>query len=384
MALEFYNHIKSHAEKIPDHPAIIDGNDTLTYKTLLDKIEKFSGGLAGLDLGPNSKLGIFCLNQKEYLIAFLGSLLKGLPVVPINFLLGPDDLVFIAKNAGIDTMVVDSMFIKKETLPFLQMFPNKIVVGDTDLEALGSGAIDFEKFLQASDSKQVPHKREISIPDTIFYTSGTTGRPKGVMLNEKQFEINCDGFLAHLDISQNDRAIVALPLFHSFGNIMSLVLLRQGATLILLRQFAPKTILEMVAKHKATLLPLVPTIYSFLIQIYARGGYDVSDLRACISGGASLPDALHNKVKEILGTAVLEGYGLTETSPVIAVNKSSEGGVPGSVGPVLPNLKIKLVADSGQPAKQGEVGEIWVQGETVMRGYWKNPEETKNILTSDG
>jgi long-chain acyl-CoA synthetase len=384
MAHEFYNHIKSHAKKTPDHPAIIDGDDTLTYKELLDKIEQFSSALTGLDLGPNSKLGVFCLNQKEYLIAFLGSLLKGLPIVPINFLLGPDDLVFIAKNAGIDTMVVDSMFIKKETLPFLKMFPNKIVVGETDLEALGSGAIDFEKFIQTSDLKQVPHKRDTSIPDTIFYTSGTTGRPKGVMLDEKQFEVNCAGFIAYLEISEKDRAIVALPLFHSFGNIMSLGLLQQGATLILLRQFAPKTILEMVEKHRATLLPLVPTIYSFLIQIYARGGYDVSSLRACISGGASLPDALHNKVKEILGTAVLEGYGLTETSPVIAVNKSSEGGVPGSVGPVLPNLKIKLIADSGQPAKQGEVGEIWVQGETVMQGYWKNPEETKNILTSDG
>lgn len=384
MALEFYNHIKLHAEKIPDHPAIIDGDTTLTYSGLLEQIEKFSGALTKLNLGPNSKLGIFCLNQKEYIIAFLGSLLKGLPVVPFNFLLGPEDLGFIAKNAEIDTLIVDSMFIKKETLPFFQMFRNKIVVGETDLGALGAGTTSFEKFLLNGDRKEVPHTRDASIPDTIFYTSGTTGRPKGVMLDEKQFDINCDGFLAHLDISGKDRAIVALPLFHSFGNILSLALLRQGATLIFLRQFAPKTILDMATKYKATLLPLVPTIYSFLIQIYARGGYDVSSLRACISGGASLPDALHNKVKEILGTAVLEGYGLTETSPVIAVNKSSEGGVPGSVGPVLPNLKIKIIDDSGQPVKQGDVGEIWVRGETVMRGYWKNPQETEKILTPDG
>jgi len=384
MAHEFYDHIKSHAEKTPDHPAIIDGDDTLTYKELLDEIEKFSGALTSLHLNPNSKLGIFCLNQKEYIIAFLGSLLKGLPIVPFNFLLGPEDLVFIAKNAGVDTLVVDAMFIKKETLPFFQMFPHKIVIGETDLEALGTKAISFETFLQNSDRKQVPHEKDPSIPDTIFYTSGTTGRPKGVMLDEKQFDINCEGFLAHLDISEKDRAIVALPLFHSFGNIMSLVLLRQRATLILLRQFAPKTILEMAAKHKATLLPLVPTIYSFLIQLYSRGRYDVSTLRACISGGASLPDALHKKVKEILGTAVLEGYGLTETSPVIALNKFSEGGVPGSVGPVLPNLNIKIIADSGQQVKQGEVGEIWVEGETVMRGYWKNSEETEKILTREG
>lgn len=384
MAHEFYNHIKSRAEKTPNHLAIIDGDDTLTYKELLEKIENFSSALTGLNLNPDSKLGVFCLNQKEYLIAFLGALLKGLPVVPFNFLLGPDDLVFIAKNAGIDTLVVDALFVKKETLPFFQMFPNKIVVGETDLESFGNGTLAFDEFLQTSDSKQTPHKKTPTIPDTIFYTSGTTGRPKGVMLDEKQFEINCDGFLAHLDISEKDRAIVALPLFHSFGNIMALVLLKQGATLILLRQFAPKTILQTVTTHKATLLPLVPTLYSFLIEVYARGGYDVSSLRACISGGASLPDALHLKVEKTFGSAVLEGYGLTETSPVIAVAKSSEGGVPGSVGPVLPNLNIKIIDDSGQPVKQGSVGEIWVQGETVMRGYWKNPEETKNILTKDG
>jgi len=257
MAHEFYNHIKSHAETTPDHPAIIDGDDTLTYQELANKIEKFSAALTGLNLNPNSKLGIFCLNQKEYLIAFLGALLKGLPVVPFNFLLGPEDLVFIAKNAGIDTLVVDSLFVKKETLPFFQMFPHKIVVGETGLEPLGTGTLAFETFLLDKDFKQVPHKKDPSIPDTIFYTSGTTGRPKGVMLDEKQFDINCDGFLAHLDISGKDRAIVALPLFHSFGNIMSLVLLRQGATLILLRQFAPKTILATMTKHEATLLPLV-------------------------------------------------------------------------------------------------------------------------------
>ncbi len=384
MALEFYNYLKTHAEKTPNHPAIIDDDQTLTYGELLKQVEKFSNALTGLDLNPHSKLGIFCLNQKEYLIAFLGALHKGLPVVPFNFLLSPEDLVFITKNAGIDTLIVDSVFIKKETLPFFQMFLHKIVVGETDLAPLGPGTIPFEEFLHGDNRKEGPHNKDASIPATIFYTSGTTGRPKGVMLEEKQFDANCDGFLKHLNISGNDRAIVALPLFHSFGNIMALVLLRQGATLILLRQFAPKTILATVTKHQATLLPLVPTIYSFLLDIFARGGYDVSSLRACISGGASLPEILHERVRDILGTAVLEGYGLTETSPVIAVNTSQKGGVPGSVGPVLPNLQLKIVDEAGQPVKQGDVGEIWVKGETVMQGYWQNPTETEEILTGDG
>jgi long-chain acyl-CoA synthetase len=165
---------------------------------------------------------------------------------------------------------------------------------------------------------------------------------------------------------------------------MALVLLRSGATLILLKQFHPKTILESIAQHKATILPLVPTIYSFLVQLYARGGYDVSSLRYCISGGASLPEALLKRVEEGLGVTVIEGYGLTETSPVIAVNTMKDGSVPASVGPILPNVELEIVDEAGKSLKQGEVGEIRVRGETVMKGYWKKSDATAETLSADG
>ncbi|MFQ5450704.1 MAG: class I adenylate-forming enzyme family protein [Nitrospinaceae bacterium] len=386
MAREFYNYLKTHAREKPGHPAVIDQDQPLTYQQLVDRVERFAGALSGWDLGPESKLGLFCLNQKEYLIAYLGALLKGVPVVPFNFLLGPEDLVFIAKNAGIDSMLVDPVFLKPETVPFFRGFKNRLLVDPANGSELGPGALGFDEFLRRGDPRQgmIPHERNPSIPDVILYTSGTTARPKGVMLDEKQFDINCDGILAHLDLNGNDRAIVALPLFHSFGNIMALILLRVGGTLILLRQFAPKTILSSVARHRATALPLVPTIYTFLIEIFARGGYDVSTLRCCISGGASLPQSLLKRVEETLDVTVIEGYGLTETSPVISVNRTAVGSVPGSVGPVLPNVEVKIVGEQGDPLPPGQVGEIWVKGETVMRGYWKNPEETRKILAPGG
>ena len=129
---------------------------------------------------------------------------------------------------------------------------------------------------------------------------------------------------------------------------------------------------------------MVPTIYSFLVDLYARGGYDVSTLRCCISGGSSLPEALLKRVEEGLGVTVIEGYGLTETSPVIAVNIMKDGSVPGSVGPVLPNVELEIVDETGNPVKQGKVGEIRVRGETVMKGYWNKPDETKETIDSDG
>ncbi len=384
--MSFYQYLKEHSEKNPSHPAIIEGDTTLSYGDFAAQIECFANALSKLELNANSKIGLLCLNQKEYLVAFFAALLKGVPVIPFNFMLKPEDLVYIAQDAGIDTLVVDSVFVKPEVAPFFKLFPHKILVGPAEPSQVGEGTLSWDEFMVMGESKDplTKHKRGESLPDVILYTSGTTAKPKGVMLEESQFDANCTGFLEHLHFTPEDKVIVALPLFHSFGNIMALVLLRSGATLILLKQFQPKTILESIAQHKATILPLVPTIYSFLVQLYARGGYDVSSLRHCISGGASLPEALLKRVEEGLGVTVIEGYGLTETSPVISVNTMKDGSVPGSVGPVLPNVELEIVDDAGKCVKQGAVGEIRVRGETVMKGYWNKPNETKETLSSDG
>ena len=125
-------------------------------------------------------------------------------------------------------------------------------------------------------------------------------------------------------------------------------------------------------------------VYSFLVDLNARGGYDASSLKYCISGGSALPRALLTKVEDSLKVSVIEGYGLSETSPVIAVNTFKNGSFPGSVGPVVPHVEVKIIDESGNEKSTGEVGEILVRGETVMRGYWNRPEETAETLTPDG
>ena len=387
MALEFYQLLKTHAQTQPDHPAVIDGPATITYAQLLDQVEHFAGGLDSLSLQPESKLGLLCLNQKEYLIAFLGALLKGLPVVPYNFMLTPEDLVYITQDAGVDHLVVNPAFVKPETVPFFSNFKVRITTASaTDSGLPAENTLSFESFLQTAqpEKAQPRHSRAQEIPDVIMYTSGTTAKPKGVMLNESMFDNNAKGVETHLPLKPEDRAIMALPLFHSFGNMIALLILRVGGTLILLPQFQPKSILATIHQHQATVLPLVPTIYSFLVQLVARGDYNVSSLRYCISGGAALPQAMLHKVEDLLKVTVLEGYGLTETSPVISVNTIEGGSVVGSVGPVLPDVQLKIVDEQGQAVRQGEVGEIFVKGETVMPGYWKLPEESREALTAEG
>tara|TARA_B110000196_G_scaffold4001_1_gene3524 strand:- start:1175 stop:2701 length:1527 start_codon:yes stop_codon:yes gene_type:complete len=386
MSLEFYKFIKQHAGNNPNHPAIIDGKTTITYGQLLEQAECFAGGLTNFKLNTRSKIGLLCLNQKEYLVALMGAFLKGLTVVPYNFLLTPEDMIYITKDATIDTVIVDSAFIKPETIPFIQSFKNKILVGNIDPLNLSGDILTYENFIKNSPHYKPGsrHNRAGSIPDIILYTSGTTAKPKGVMLNESQFAANGRDSLVHIPITSKDRVIVALPLFHSFGNIMALMVFMAGGTLILLKQFAPKSILQNIEDHKATILPLVPTIYSFLVDLYTRGNYDISSLKYCISGGAALPHALLNKVEETLKISVIEGYGLTETSPVIAVNTFKDGSVPGSVGPIIPNVDVKIINESGEEKILGEIGEILVRGETVMQGYWNLPKETNETITSDG
>lgn len=388
MALEFYKALKTHAENFPDKAAIIEGESSMSYAELLERVEKFAGALDSLSPGPKSKIGILTVNQKEFIIAFLGSFLKGIPVIPINFLLRPEDLAHIVQEAEIDTLIVDKMFVTPGMEGFFKLFKNKITVGEVgEPEILGEGSRGFDSFVAKGDRQSASkrHERDAGIPDVILYTSGTTAKPKGVMLDESQFYANTTGILMNAPFKTEDRAIMALPLFHSFGNIIALLFIRIGGTIILIRQFAPKTILANITDHKATILPLVPTIYSFLLDAYARGGgYDVSTLRCCVSGGAALPTALLHMVEEALNVTVLEGYGLSETSPVIAVNTFADGSVPGSVGPVLPNVKIKIVDDEGNELEKGGQGEIVVSGETIMRGYWKQPAATEEILSSDG
>ncbi len=383
--MKFYNVLKEHAETNSDKSAVIDGDITLTYRQLLERVEAFARALTALPLNQQSKLGILCVNQKENLIALLGGLLSRVPVVPLNPLLTPEDLGFIVKDAGIDILLINGMFIKPETVSFTKLFPTVLVTAPfPQPELLAANVQPFDVFLQQAKNFERRHHRAEGISDVLLYTSGTTARPKGVMLEEDQFFVNTGAFMEHLLLDPNDRCIVALPMFHSFGNIMVLTILRLGGTQIFLPQFQPKTILNKIAEHRATLLPLVPTIYAFLAELVTREGYDVSSLRLCISGGASLPEALLHKVESVLGVTVLEGYGLTETSPVISVNKLTDGSIPGSVGPVLSNLKVKIVDDSGQTVAQGSVGEILVKGPTVMKSYWNRPEETKETFTNDG
>jgi long-chain acyl-CoA synthetase len=209
----------------------------------------------------------------------------------------------------------------------------------------------------------------------LIYTSGTTGKPKGVMLGEANLLGNLAGINPVFDFTQADCLLLALPLFHAYGFIIALLALRKAASLVLVPKFTPQALMSALTAQPVTVLPMVPTMFSLLLQASQRTGRAPFErIRFCISGGAALPEALLSQLQDKLGLLVLEGYGLSEASPVVAVNRLDRGTIPGSVGLPLPNVSVTL----------GEDGEILVEGPNVMLGYFHDAEATAAAMTPAG
>jgi long-chain acyl-CoA synthetase len=220
----------------------------------------------------------------------------------------------------------------------------------------------------------------------ILYTSGTTGKPKGAELSHANLRRNCgtvSGTLA--TISVDDVLLGALPLFHSFGQTCTMnASVANGSTVTMLPRFDPAKALEIIARDKVTIFQGVPTMYNAMLHCETSDDADCSTLRLCMSGGAAMPAELMRAFEEKFGCMILEGYGLSETSPVASFNHPDRERKPGSIGTPIEGVEMKLVDDDGNDVPQGEIGEIVIRGHNIMKGYWDRPEATTEAISEDG
>jgi long-chain acyl-CoA synthetase len=216
----------------------------------------------------------------------------------------------------------------------------------------------------------------------ILYTSGTTGQPKGAELTHANLARNTEVVRTDLlRLTAEDVVFGGLPLFHSFGQTCTLnAAVASGACLTLLPRFDPGRALQILAGHRATVFAAVPTMYAALLSHPDRAAYDVSALRVCMSGGAAMPVEVLRAFEEAFGALVLEGYGLSETSPVASFNHPDRQRKPGSIGTPIRGVEMRVVDEQGAEVPQGEVGEIAIRGHNVMKGYWRRPEETARAI----
>jgi long-chain acyl-CoA synthetase len=216
----------------------------------------------------------------------------------------------------------------------------------------------------------------------ILYTSGTTGQPKGAELTHANLSTNVDIVATDLiQVGPDDVIFGGLPLFHSFGQTCGLnTAVSVGACLTLVSRFAPDKVLDVLERDRVTVFEGVPTMYVALLGAPDRGAYDVSALRVCVSGGAALPVEVMRGFEEAFGCMILEGYGLSETSPVASFNHPGRERKAGSIGTPIRGVEMRVLDPSGADVPPGEVGEIAIRGHNVMKGYWRRPEATADAI----
>jgi long-chain acyl-CoA synthetase len=215
----------------------------------------------------------------------------------------------------------------------------------------------------------------------ILYTSGTTGKPKGAELTHANLGRNVDVALGLFELGPESVVLGALPLFHAFGQTCAMnAAVAAGATLSLIARFAPDKALGIIERDRVTVFEGVPTMYSAMLHAPEGDQLDTSSLRTCASGGAAMPVEVMRSFEQRFGCIVLEGYGLSETSPVASFNHPGRERKPGSIGTPVAGVEMKVVDDDGHELPQGEPGEIVIRGHNVMKGYWRRPEETAKAI----
>ena len=412
--------LEDSARKYPDQTAIklvlrymgpLTMGATLTYRQLLDQVNRFAAALAALGVKKGDRVALMLPNLPQFVISFYGALKLGAIVVNTNPTYTAREIEHQFSDAGAETVVLLSAFYGKlkEAQPNTQI--KRVIIADVPdyvpapfnslvkrklhEEGLmvdvpeGNGVYAFRKLLDAHP--EAPPQVAVAPEDTAFfqYTGGTTGVPKAAMLSHFNLVANTvqvRRWMVTLEEGK-ERMMGAIPFFHVYGMTVAMSLaIYIGAELVIVPNPRPiDGVMKAIDKERATVFPGVPTMYIGIINHPDVGKYDLKSVKACISGAAPLPMDVQTKFGEITGGRLVEGYGLTEAAPVSHCNPIYGQRKAGSIGLPFPDVEAKIMDyDKFVEKPQGEEGELWLRGPQVMQGYWGRPDETAKTITEDG
>ena len=387
MSLNLATMLAETSKRRPDHTAIIFDDFKMTYSQLQAASNQFANALTQAGIKQGQKVALMLPNIPQFVVCFYGIAKAGATIVPLNVLLKAPEVSYHLQDSDAVMLVVWEGFAAEAVSGYQQTDTcTQLVI----VNAPGSkfvpdvaGATSLNAMMEKASAKfdMVP-----TMPDdtaVILYTSGTTGRPKGAELSHFNLFFNARTSKDSLGIEwrDDDVGLVALPLFHSFGisSVMN-VLITVGATLTLMARFEPVKAFELIQRDHVTTFAGVPTMYIYLLNHPDRKKYDLSSLRTCISGGAANPVEVLQAWKTEFGVTVLEGYGLSETSPTASFNVLFKPTKPGTVGLPVYGVEMRVVDTDDKEVPVGEVGEIVIRGHNVMKGYYKRPEATTEAI----
>ena len=372
MSLNLASIVTDTAAATPAAVAVRLGPLELTYGELDDHSARLAALLREKGLRRGDRIGLMLPNVLEFPVCYYGILRAGGIVVPMNVLLKRREIAFYLEDSGAKLLLAWHGFSEEA----------REGAAEAGAELVEVEPEAFAELL--GDREPEPALADTDEDDTavILYTSGTTGKPKGAELTHFNLGRSSDiSARTTSNIQPGDIVLGALPLFHSFGQTVSMnASLRVGATLTLLPKFDPGEALEIMQRDRVTHFYGVPTMYGALLHHPDRESYDTSALRICITGGASMPVEVLRGFEQAFDCEVLEGYGLSETSPVASSNHPGRPRKPGSIGTPLEEVEMKVVDENDEEVPPGEVGEVVIRGHNVMKGYWQRPEATAEAM----
>lgn len=375
--------LRNTAGKFASQTAIVFNGKAVGFSDFDSMSDHVAAGLTARGITKGDRVGLYCINSDFFALAYFGIVKSGASVVPINLLLNPKEVAYILNDSGAKGLIyfeafaeaVNAIRTQLDTVTFFAGIGSSILEGD----------ITWAGLLSAEDrAPQIAFDCDNDVA-VIIYTSGTTGQPKGAMLTHRNLIHNTLSAKEALRMRPGeDIFLVVLPMFHAFAATVGMLLpLLHGGTLVPLPRFEPETVANAVQNTGTTIFFAVPSMYNVLLRLPAEATEKFSSLRYCISGGAAMPLEIMEQFENRFGIKIYEGDGPTECSPVTCVNPIGGQTKPGSVGPPVPGVEMKILSDNGDELPVNSLGEICVRGANVMKGYWNRPEETKASFHGD-
>lgn len=360
------------AKKYGDRPAVRLDDTVLSYRELQDGARRVATLLSEKGIRAGDRVGLVLPNVPAYPVLFYGALAIGAVVVPMNPLLKGREVEYYLEDSG-----ASIVFAWKDMAE--EAGKGAAAVG---IECIDVDPADFTDRLARYAPTEGVVSREADDTVVLLYTSGTTGQPKGAELTHANMITNAATTAETLlELTEDDVVMGCLPLFHCFGLTCGLnASVLSGSCLTLIARFDANKALEVVGRDKVTVFEGVPTMYAGMLNAEGAESADMSSLRTCISGGSAMPVEVMKNFEKTFDCIVLEGYGLSETSPVACFNQPGMERRTGTIGVPVRGVEMKLVDDLGNDAEPGEVGEIAIKGEPVMKGYWGRADATKEAI----
>jgi len=363
------------AAEHPDAIAVSLDDAAFDYGLLEQASARVCALLRSKGVGPAERVAIMLPNVPYFPAVYYGVLRAGAIVVPMNVLLKTREVGFYLSDPE-----VRLLFAWHDFLDAAEQGAKD--AGGVEVVPVKPGEI--EKLIFAHEPDDRVAQRVGDDTAVILYTSGTTGSPRGAELTHDNLRSNASAAVELFGLGEGDVIFGGLPLFHSFGQTCTMnAAVCSGAAVTLLPRFDAAKALEILERDGCTVFEGVPTMYGALLHHPDRDKHDCSSLRVCVSGGASLPVDVLRGFEGTFGCKVLEGYGLSETSPIASFNHPDRDRRPGSIGTPLAGVQMRLVDDRGEEVPAGAIGEIVIRGHNVMKGYWNDPEATAKAI-SDG